>query len=486
MRGYAMSREKSIMKNYLFNLVKTLTGLLFPVITFAYSSRILGVEGIGKVNFSKSYITYFAMIALLGMNYYGTREAAKIRDNKKLLSKFVQEMLMINGIATSIAYIMLIISVLLIPKLRNYEILLAVNSISIVLQGLGMEWLYQALEEYQYIAVRSVIFQVIALALMFICVKDSGDVVSYAVIYVFATYGSYILNFINARKYIEWHWFGGYACRKHFKALFLLFAMAVSIQLYVVLDSTMLGFIKGDIAVGKYTAAVKVNKMATSLITALGVVLIPRLSYYIGNHQADKLKKLIDKAYNFVFCLSVPICIGLFLLSDDILLLFSGKEFLTASVTMKLLSPIVILIPFNVVTNTQTFVPMGKEKLILISTFSGAVTNIVFNLALIPLYAENGAAIATVLSEAVVAVICYINARRYFPMKEIFRVYYQYWIAAMPIPLIVSVIKRADINCWIQLAASIGLSAVTYFILLILFRNYYVFEMAKKLRKDRY
>lgn len=478
-----MNHEKSIIKNYLFNLLKTLTGLLFPVITFAYSSRILGVEGIGKVNFSKSYITYFSMIALLGMNYYGTREAAKLRDNKKLLSKFVQEMLIINAIATFVSYIILIISILLIPKLKNYETLLAVNSISIVLQGLGIEWLYQALEEYKYIAVRSVIFQFIALVLMFICVKKSGDVVLYALIYVFATYGSYILNFMNARKYIEWHWFESYELRKHIKPLFMLFAMAVSIQLYAVLDSTMLGFIQGDVAVGKYTAAVKINKMTTSLISSLGVVLIPRLSYYIGNHQIDRLKELIDKSYNFVFCLSVPISIGLFVLSDDILLLFSGKEFLTASVTMKLLSPIIILIPFNVVTNTQTFVPMGKEKLILMSTFSGAVMNIICNLVLIPIYAENGAAIATVLAEGVIAVICYLNARCYFPMKKIFRVYYQYWIAAAPIPFIVSVIKNIDTNYWIQLITSIGLSAIVYFILLILFRNCYVLEISKKLRK---
>lgn len=478
-----MSHEKSIIENYFFNLMKTLAGLLFPIITFAYSSRVLGVEGIGKVNFSKSYITYFTMTALLGMNYYGTREAAKLRDNKKLLSKFVQEMLMINGIATLAAYIMLIISILLVSKLRNYETLLVVNSMSIILQGLGMEWLYQALEEYRYIAVRSVIFQAIALILMFIFVKDSKDVVFYAAICVFATYGSYILNFLNARKYIEWHWFGGYTFRKHCKPLFMLFAMAVSIQLYAVLDSTMLGFLQGDIAVGKYTAAVKVNKMTTSLITAVGVVLIPRLSYYIGNHQTDNLKELTDKAYNLVFCLSVPIGIGLCVLSDDILLLFSGKEFLTASVTMKLLSPIVILIPFNVVTNTQTFVPMGKEKLILISTFSGAVMNIICNLLFIPVYAENGAAVATVLAEAVIAVICYINVRRYFSMKEICRVYYQYWVAAAPIPFIVSVTKKVNVNCWIQLVISIGLSAAVYFILLLLFRNCYVLEALKQLRK---
>lgn len=213
-------KEKSLLKNYVFNLVKTFSNLLFPIITFTYSARILGVEGVGKVNFAKAVITYFSMIALLGMNYYGTREAAKLRENKKQLSKFAHEMLLINGFATIVTYFLLFILMQTVPKFYEYKSLLIINSFSIALQSMGMEWLYQALEEYKYIAIRSVLFQVIALILMFFFVRDSGDIVWYAFIYMLATSGAYILNFINAKKYVDYRWYGHYEIKNIYNRCF--------------------------------------------------------------------------------------------------------------------------------------------------------------------------------------------------------------------------------------------------------------------------
>ena len=151
--------QKSLLRNSIYNIVKTFSQRMFPVITFVYAARILGETGIGKISFSNSIISYFTMIALLGMNYYGTREAAGLRDDKEKLSKFVQEMLIINGCMTIVAYLLLLFSVLTIQKLHDYKVLIFVNSISIVLNGMGMEWLYQAMEEYRYITIRSILFQ---------------------------------------------------------------------------------------------------------------------------------------------------------------------------------------------------------------------------------------------------------------------------------------------------------------------------------------
>lgn len=471
-----MLKEKSLLKNYVFNLLKTFSNLLFPIITFTYSARILGVEGVGKVNFAKAVITYFSMIALLGMNYYGTREAAKLRDNKRRLSKYVHEMLLINGCMTIVAYLILFISMQLVPKFYDYKSLLIINGFAIALQGMGMEWLYQALEDYRYIAMRSVLFQIIALILMFLFVKESEDIIWYAFIYMLATSGSYILNFINAKKYIECKWYGDYEIKKHLRPLLWLFAMAISIELYTVLDTTMLGFLQGDKAVGKYVAAVKVNKLANTIITSVGVILIPRLSYYVGNGEMKKLKVLTEKTYNFVFLLSVPAAVGLFSLSDSIIRLFSGSEFLSAGFTMKLLVPIVLFIPFSVVTNQQTFVPMGKESLILVSTLLGAVTNMIFNLLLIPHYSENGAAIATVFAEMVVAIVCYLNARHFFEMRKIFRKYYQYWLAAIPILVITKLVEMTIINYIFRMIIIVSLSFGSYFSVLIILRNDYLLE----------
>ena len=471
-----MTREKSLFQNYLFNLIKTLNSILFPIVTFTYSAHILGVDGVGKINFSKSVISYFIMIAMLGMNYYGTREVAKRRDDREKLSRFCVEMLIVNGCTTLLAYALLVIVMISIPLLWEYRVLLVICSLAIVLQGMGMEWLYQGLEEYRYIAIRSVLFQIIALVAMFIFVRDESDVILYTAITVMASSGSYILNFINARKYIHFNKNIHYEIRKHMKPLFWLFAMSVSIELYTVLDSTMLGFIKGDTAVGLYTAAIKVERMINTLIFSIGVVLLPRLSFYIGQGEMSKTTELVKSAYNYIFMVSVPAVVGLFILSDDIIILFSGSKFTMASQTMRIMTPIVILIPFSVMTNQQTLIPLGKEKLILISTCVGAITNFTLNSLLIPRYAQNGAAVGTVLAEASVAFVCMINLKRYFDIKVIFRTIWQYFIAALPIPLIVVLVSRWKLQYVIGMILEITISAMAYFVILMLIGNPYIRE----------
>ena len=467
---------KSLLRNSIFNSIKTLSNLIFPVVTFAYASRILGDAGIGQVSFTKSVISYFTMIAMLGMKYYGTREGAKLRDDSIRFSKFSQEMLIINGCTTLFAYVLLIIAMLTVPKLKGYETLLLVNSFAILLQGMGMEWMYQAVEEYRYIALRSELFQGIAFIGLFLFVRKPEDVVPYAMIQLLASSGSYVLNFINARKHIRFCRFKHYEIKKHLRPLLWLFAMAVSIELYTVLDSTMLGFLKDDTAVGRYTAAVKVNKMMNTLITAAGAVMIPRLSYYLHSEENEKVKSMVTRVYQFVFMLSIPCAVGLFMLSDEIILLFGGEKFVLAGFTMRLLTPIVVIIPFSVVTNLQIFVPMEKEKLILQSTMTGAITNFVFNMILIPKFAENGAAIATVLAEATVSVMCFWNTGKFFERKEIFSKYIQYWIAALSIPMVVFLTKCLTIHYAVRICLVIPISAACYFAALWFLRNPFLSE----------
>ena len=469
--------NQSLSKNYFLNLVKTLSGVAFPLITFAYTSRILGADGWGKINFAKSIVTYFSMIAMLGINQYGTREAAKLRDNKQALSKFSQEVILINLFTTLIAYILLAVSIFRINKLHEYETLLWINSFSIAMSGVGMEWLYQAVEEYGYIAKRALIFQIIALLAMFIFVRDRDDVVVYAFISVFASSGSYVLNFINARKYIHFKPIGHYELKRHLAPMLWLFAMAVSIEVYTVLDTTMLGFICNDASVGLYNAATKVNKIVISLITALGAVLIPRISYYVGMKDKEKIYDLVRKGYGYTFLLSIPAALGLFVLSDDIILLFSGSEFASAGFTMRIVSWIVIVIPFSAMTNQQTLVPMGKEKWILISTCVGAVVNLICNAIFIPRYAANGAAIGTVVAETAVAIVCYINASRFIDIKSIFKGYYQYWIAAFPILGISLIIKMMKWNFVLEMMTIMGLSVVSYVGILYFFKNEYLISV---------
>lgn len=428
-----MPESKSLTTNYIYNLLKTFSRIFFPIISFTYAARILGQEGIGRVSFSNSIVNFFTLLAILGMNFYGTREAAKLRDNRGALSKFVHEMLFINGCTTLLAYVLLLVSLYVVPRFKGYESIILISGLGIGLQSLGMEWLYQALEDYRYITLRTLAFQVSAFALMMALVRTPSDVEAYAAVLLLASSGSFLLNFFHVRKYVDFRHYTDYCILKHLRPLLWLFAMVASTEAYTVLDHTMLGFMQGDVAVGRYAAAVKVNKMVITLIAAIGVVLIPRLSYYIGNGQWDSVRNLVKKAYNYTFLLSVPSAAGLFVLSGEIIRLFGGEGFSAASITMQIMTPIVLVIPFSVASNQQTLIPLGREKLMLIATCVGAVANFICNMILIPRYAENGAAVGTVIAETLVALVSFRNVRKYIAMAPVFQKFWHYLLAAMPI-----------------------------------------------------
>ena len=479
-----MERVKGrIFNNLVYNFLKTGLGLLFPLITFTYASRILSVKGIGKVNFAQNIVQYFSILAQLGMVNYGAREAAKIRDDKWKLSKFVQEMFLINSITTAVSYLMFIIAIMIVPKFADYRLLLWVCSASIVLNGVGMEWLYNALEEYRYIMMRSAIFQIAALIMLFMFVRKPSDAPIYAAVLVFAQVGSYVLNFWHSSKYIFWKRQGAYSIRKHLKPIITLFGVVLSINLYTALDISMLGFISGDEAVGLYSAAEKVNKLVISLITSLGTVLMPRLSFYIAQGMQKDFYTLVGKAYRMIFLLSFPAMAGVLVLSREIILLLSGTAFMGAVVTMRILSPILLVIPFSVLTNQQILVPMREDGLMLQSTCTGACVNLLCNLFLIPRLAQNGAALGTVIAETTVMLVCLHNANRFFPMRNILKEIWKYAIATVPIFLIRILVRRITEQYLLVILLCVSLGAGSYFFALYLFRDPLIYEIWKKIIK---
>ena len=236
------------------NSILTMSQFIFPLITFPYVSRILLPIGTGKVSFATSVISYFAMFAQLGIPTYGIRACAKVRDNRKKLSKTAQEIFIINIIMSIIAYFVFILALCNVQRLNDEKTLFIIVSLTIFFNAIGMEWLYKALEQYTYITIRSVIFKFIALIAMFLLIKQQSDYIVYGAISIFASSASNIFNFINVHKYIDLHPCGNYNLKKHLKAVAVFFAMSCATTIYTHLDTVMLGFMKTDADVGYYNA----------------------------------------------------------------------------------------------------------------------------------------------------------------------------------------------------------------------------------------
>lgn len=465
------TRNNSVKINAILNVIKTVLSLIFPLITFPYVSRVLGPAGTGKVQFAQSVVTYFVMIASLGVNTYGIREAAKIRDNEKELSKFVKEVFVINIISTIISYILLFLVIMKIPKFYDYRKLLIVCSSSILFTTIGMDWLYSAKEEYFYITIRSLIFQIISLIFLFVFVKNETDYIKYALISVVSNVGSNVCNFIHARKLIFKKLKISLDLKRHFKPIFIFFGMSIAINIYTVLDSTMLGFFCGDKEVGFYNVAIKINKIILALVNSVGVVLLPRLSYSIEKNDSIYFEKLALKGLNFLIFISLPCVIGLTVLAEPVIYLFSGVQYANSIILMKLLNPIILIIGLSNFIGVQIFMPLRMEKLKLYSVIIGCIMNVIFNAILIPKFGGVGAAIGTLVAEGSVTGTQIFFSRKIINWKASLKHILQCCIST--IFMYISIFHLVDIieSNVLKIIVSILIACIVYFGCLLLLRN---------------
>lgn len=478
------SKKKNLKVNAVLNSVRAIFGLMFPLVSFPYSSRILGPVGLGKVNFSQSIISYFAMVAALGISSYGVREAAKVRDDKIALSKFVKELFLINLMSTFVAYILLVVAFFIVPKFSEYRNLIVLCSVSILFTTIGIEWLYMALEDYLYITVRSLIFQVISLVMLFVFVKSENDILLYAGIGVIGSVGSNICNFVHARSFVTFSTKEKLEFRKHLKPIFVLFSMSVAVSIYTALDTTMLGFLSGDEQVGYYSAATKINRMVLSVVTSAIAVLLPRLSYYISQGDEEKFSLLISKSINAIVLLSFPCTVGLSMVANQIILLFSGSQYEPATIVMRVMNPVIIAISFSNLIGIQIFMPLGKEKFTLLSVVIGAISNFTLNFFLIPRYGALGAAIATLVSESIVTIVQIILANRYLPWKSTFVNFFQCTIATIIMAVSVKIVSEIKCANIINLIVLILTGVVSYGLVLIIFKNTFLMEFINKGKRN--
>ncbi|MDO4154768.1 MAG: flippase [Clostridia bacterium] len=402
---------RSVQFNFIMNAILTISSIIFPMITFPYASRVLSVAGYGKVSFATSVLTYFAMFASLGIPNYGIRACARVRDDKVKLSRTAQELIIINLVTSAITYAAFFASLFFVERFEQDKTLLIINSVSIILNTLGVTWLYSALEQYSYITVRNILCKLLSIILMFIFVHNPSDYIVYGAIAMVASGGSNLLNFLNIRKLIIVKPLGDYHFKQHLKPIFVFFATSVAISVYTNLDTVMLGFMTDDVQTGLYSASVKVKNLLCSVVSSLGAVLLPRLSLYVRNEETDKFFETLSKVLNFLLLISLPLTVYFLFFARTSILLFSGAEYEPATPAMQLLMPTVFFIALSGLTGNQILVPLGREKAVMVSVICGAVIDFGLNWIFIPKWGAAGAAAATMIAELVVLAVqlCFLQ-----------------------------------------------------------------------------
>ena len=469
----------SIKKNTVYNIIKTASTILFPIITFPYISRVLQPDNIGKINFGSSIVGYISLLATLGVTTYAIRECSKVKNDREKLGKLSGEIISINLFTTFIAYIVLALLLLLYGKLRDYRLLIMIQSMSVIFTTLGADWLNTAMEDFKYITIRTVAFQVISVVLMFIFVREPNDYFKYAIITVLSSSGGNILNIIYRRKYCKTRFTLKCNFTKHLPPILGLFAMLLAQQIFVMSDTTIIGLTLGDYQVGLYSTAVKIYGILNQIMGSITWVVMAQLSVAYSEHKVDDVKKILKYVIQFSAVFGIPCVVGLFILSPEVIYAVGGSNYIEAAFTLRLLSLSLATAIINNYIFNINLLAAGKDKICLFACSISAVINIVANIIFIPKFGINAAAITTMVSQICIAILCIRYLKKEYHDLSNFTLILRPAFASVVMAVIV-VILKSSINKFIpRVFASVFCGIASYFILLLILRDEFTSNIVK-------
>lgn len=470
--------EKSLKKNAVLNIIKVVSTLIFPLITFPYISRVLLTENVGKYNFANTFVGYFSLIASLGIATYAIRACSAARSDKDLLSNTASQLFSINLLTTLISYVLLFGSILLFKNLKDYRKLIVIQSTVILFTTLGADWLNTAMEDFTYITFRTIAFQLVSLILLFIFVKKPEDYLIYAVISVVSSSGANILNILYRRKYCKIRITFHINWKKHMPPICFLFVMSVSQIILNSADITMLGVMHGDYYVGIYSTAYKIENIISQIISSFVIVLLPRLSYYFAEKDMENVNKLLTKVFGVIMLIGIPCYFGASVTAKEIILIIAGPEYADAIMPFRilLLSFLFSLVGGSFLGNI-VLLSSGKEKKFMAVCCVAMVVNVIANAIFIPHFGVNAAAATTVFASFLIFFILLVSKDKNIKISGKIKAVISPVIGSVLFCLYCILIKYFVSNLYLCFAICVVGSVIIYSITLLVCKNEYVFEV---------
>ena len=406
----------NIKSNLIYSVLGVFCQIIFPLVTYPYVTRILGLANLGEYNFYTSTVAFVTLFSGFGISLFGTKEIGKYRNNKEKYSQVFVELFTLNFMMCVLAYLLLFGLASFSTSYQNSK-LLAVTSIMILGNTIGAEYLFVALEKQKYLLIRNVLFKAVSVICIFIFVKNENDLMLYAVISVISTVGLSITNIFNYRAEIAWRSINFKKIRLciYIIPLSQVFLMDWLIHYYGMMDITLLGNIDSVESVGYYSTASKIYALTYSVLASTAIPLLPRAAYYIENGEFVIYKKMIQKCYDIYLLIIVFCSFILFYFSKDIICLIAGQEFAPASLTLRLFAFTLFFSSFCNFFIFQILYPYNKTKIVLIAQVLSIVINIALNLVLVPQYSYNGSAAAFLLSHLIMFAIMMVYGRFVMP-----------------------------------------------------------------------
>ncbi len=421
----------SIKKNFMYNVVYQILLIILPLITTPYISRVLGSEGLGTYTYTYTIANYFMLAAMLGVKNYGNRSVAAVRENRTVLSRVFWEIYGLQFLCSALALLVYICYALTEDSV--YRLVALIQGIYVFSGMLDISWLFFGVEKFKITVTRNIVIRVIDLLCVFIFVKERSDLWKYALIMTLGTLCSQGYLWLYVRKLVDWYRPKFCALKKHIIPELILFIPIIAVSLYTMMDKVMLGQMSTMSEVGYYEGASKILNIPTGVITALGTVMLPRMSNLAAKGKTRESGQYIRQSMIFAMFLAAGMMFGIAGIAEDFVPLFLGEEYEKCVLLIRVMAPTVPFIAWANVIRTQYLIPNHEDKSYIISVVLGAAVNLVVNLSLIPAFGAFGAIVGTVCAEGAVCISQTIMVRKKIEVVRYLRdtVFYFFFGAVM-------------------------------------------------------
>ena len=473
--------NKSITKNYIYNLVYQILIIIMPIITTPYLARTLGAEGTGTYSYTISIVTYFILFGSLGLALYGQREIAYVQDDVKKRSKIFFELVILRFFTMSISMVIFYFS---FGRSGEYALYYKILLLEMFANCIDISWFFQGIEYFKKTATRNIVVKILSVISIFIFIKDENDVAKYLLIYVLTTLLGNASLWIGIKKYITKVNFKELKIFSQLKPTIQLFIPQIAIQVYTVLDKTMIGGMTGDMAeVGYYEQTQKIVKILLTVITSLGTVMMPRIAKCFAEGEIEQIKNYMNKSFQFVFMLAFPLVFGIIAVSDNFVPLFFGQGYEKVKILMKIMSFIILFIGLSNIIGSQYLLSTKNQKQYTTSVVCGAIVNVIFNFILIRFYKSIGAVIATVIAEFVVTSVQFFFIRKEFKILKIIKLSKNYFISTLIMFAIIIIIDVFIKSNLLGIILQVVFGGILYFTVLLLKKDALLIELKQKFIK---
>ena len=410
--------KKSFKKNILYNSVYRCVVIITPLITSPYLARVLGAEKLGIYATANAFATYFVLIALLGVNDYGNRTVAQVREDRGRLSDCFWQIYYLQFFLTIVLSCIYLFSIRVFPRYFRIQLILGIYVVSSLFE---INWFAYGMEQFKLTSIRSVVIRLLMVACIFLFVKGENDLWKYTLIIAAGNIVSLLVIVPLVFQYTDFRKPDFSEMKRHLRPDILLFLPIVATSVYQYLNKLMLGNWAVSAEVGFYQNAENIITLPSFLTTAIVTVMLPYSSNLVAKGDNDGNEQLLQSSVKYTSILNLAMAFGIFSIAGDFIPWYLGKGFERSAVLIKLMAPVIFLNGLSSVLRYQYIIPHELDKANLVSMFSGAGADILFNLLLIPRYGAVGAAVATVLAYLVILMVQLFYIRKDLNISDLIR-----------------------------------------------------------------